>query len=212
MSAKPFPKKERLFPTTSSVPLAASPLRKMGKTEAIPPQNCSRHPPGFLRHSRPDSPASRMAFAGLVASLFFLALRKHLRKGHLMIQRITKTLLILLMLIGLAYAGPSVCLGWSLNPFASNDKAKTTTVSRTTQKPPSAWQKVTTGTKNFFNKTGETLGLKKKQPKKAPPVVAAKPRTLQPKAKEGGMFSFLSPEKKPKDVKDWLGKSEQITP
>lgn len=83
-------------------------------------------------------------------------------------QRITKTLLIVVTLLGLAQAVPSVCFGWSLlHPFASDDKPQTTMVSRTTQKPPSAWQKLTTGTKKFFNKTGETLGLKKKEPKKS---------------------------------------------
>jgi hypothetical protein len=133
-----------------------------------------------------------------------------------MIRRITKTLLIASMLIGLAYARPSVCLGWSLNPFASNDQAQTKTVQvKATQKPPSAWEKVTAGTKNFFNKTGETLGLKKKEPKKAPPVVAVKPRTLQPKAKEsGGLLSWFKPSEpeRPKTVTGWLSHSEQITP
>jgi hypothetical protein len=118
----------------------------------------------------------------------------------------------IVMLIGIANAGSSVCLGWSLNPFASNDKPQTTMVSRTTQKPPSAWNRITTGTKNFFNKTGEALGLKKKEPKKAPPVVAAKPRQIQ-RPEKPGLFSWLTPKPdKPKDVKDWLGKTKQITP
>jgi hypothetical protein len=133
-----------------------------------------------------------------------------------MMQRITKTLLIVVTLLGLAQAVPSVCFGWSLlHPFASDDKPQTTMVSRTTQKPPSAWQKLTTGTKKFFNKTGETLGLKKKEPKKAPPIVAVKPRTIPPKAKQsdGGLTGWLWPkEEKPKDVKGWLDSTKQITP
>ena len=131
-----------------------------------------------------------------------------------MIQRITKTLLIVSVLIGFTNAGPSICLGWSLNPFASDDKPQTTMVSRSTQKPPSMWEKLTTGTKNFFNKTGETLGLKKKEPKKAPAIVAPKPRTLQPKAKpSSGIMSWFSPkEEKPTDVKDWLNSTKQVTP
>ena len=132
-----------------------------------------------------------------------------------MIRRITKPLLIVSLLIGLAYARPSVCLGWSLNPFASNDQGQTKTVQvKATQKPPSVWEKVTTGTKNFFSKTGETLGLKKKEPKKPPAVVAVKPRTLQPKAKEpSGIASWFTPkqEKEP-TVRDWLSHSDQITP
>ncbi len=131
-----------------------------------------------------------------------------------MIRRITKTLLIVGMLSGLAHVGSSLCFGW-WNPFASaDDKPKTTMVSRSTQKPPSAWDKVTTGTKNFFNKTGETLGLKKKEPKKPPAVVAVKPRQVQQKAKqESGLTSWLLPkEEKPKDVKGWLDSTKQVTP
>lgn len=131
-----------------------------------------------------------------------------------MIQRITKTLLIASMLVGLAYARPSVCRGWSLNPFASNDQEQTRMVPvNATQQPPSAWEKVTSGTKNFFNKTGETLGLKKKEPKKAPPVVAARPRTIPQKPKPG-MFSWLKPKETKKDntVSGWLHNSDQIVP
>ncbi len=133
-----------------------------------------------------------------------------------MMHKITRTLVVVVTLIGLALAGPSVCFGWSLlHPFASNDQPQTTMVSRTTQKPPSAWQKITTGTKNFFNKTGETLGLKKKPPKKPPAVVAPKPRVLlpPPKKSDGGVAGWLWPkEEKPKDVKGWLDSTKQVTP
>jgi hypothetical protein len=131
-----------------------------------------------------------------------------------MIQRIAKTLPISSMLIGLLCAGPSVCLGWSLNPFASNDKPQTTMVSRTTQKPPSAWDKVTTGTKNFFNKTGETLGLKKKQPRRPPDVVAARPPQVVPKAKpDRGLFGLFPPkEEKRPTVPDWIGTTKPVIP
>ena len=148
-----------------------------------------------IRSTICDTPASiRRQAAGLLpdsSCLFFsLGLRKHLRKGvrHDAENHENRSLIVV-TLIGLALAGPSVCFGWSLlHPFASNDQPQTTMVSRTTQKPPSAWQKITTGTKNFFNKTGETLGLKKKPPKKPPAVVAPKPRTLlpQPKSRMAG--------------------------
>ena len=130
-----------------------------------------------------------------------------------MIRRITKTLLIASLLIGVAQARQSTCLGWSLNPFAAKEEPQTRNISMTTtQKPPSAWNKVATGTKNIFNKTGETLGLKKKEPKKAPAIVAARPRTIQQRPKQGGMFSWLAPkEDKPKEVKDWLGRTKQVT-
>jgi hypothetical protein len=133
-----------------------------------------------------------------------------------MIQRITRALLIVVILIGLVQAVPSVCFGWSLlHPFTTDDKPTTTMVSRTTQKPPSAWQKFTTGTKNFFNKTGETLGLKKKEPKKAPAIVATRPRQILPRERSsnGGMMGWLFPkEEKPKDVKGWLDSTKQVTP
>lgn len=131
-----------------------------------------------------------------------------------MLQRIAKTLLIGAMLIGLAYARPSVCVGWSLNPFASSDKTQTKTVrTSATKTSPSTWEKATAGTKNFFNKTGEKLGLKKPQPKPAPAIAFAQPRTLQPKTKDSKWSSWFKPEKsKPKDVSDWLGSSAQITP
>ncbi len=131
-------------------------------------------------------------------------------------MKITKTLSIIALSVGLAQAGPSVCFGWSLfSPFASSDKPQTTMVSRSTQKPPSAWEKFTTGTKNFFNKTGETLGLKKKEPRRPPAIVAAKPRKILPRAKQsnGGMFGWLWPKpEKPKDVKGWLDSTKQVTP
>ena len=134
-----------------------------------------------------------------------------------MIRKIARTLLIISMLMGLGYAKPSACLGWSLNPFASNNdqtQVRPVSATKTTKKTPSAWEKLTTGTKSFFSKTGETLGLKKKEPKKAPPVVAAKPRVLQPKAKKsGGLFGWMNPQpEQPTKVEDWMQSTKQITP
>jgi hypothetical protein len=153
----------------------------------------------------PDS--SRLSSLWVCGSIY--------ERAPVMIQRITKTLLVVAILIGLAQTRSSVCFGWSLlHPFTSNDNPQTTMVSRTTQKP-TAWNRFTSGTKNLFNKTGETLGLKKKELKKAPPVVAAKPRTLQPKATQSnsGMMGWLFPkEEKPKDVKGWLNSTKQVTP
>jgi hypothetical protein len=128
-----------------------------------------------------------------------------------MIRRIPKTLLFGAMIVGLAYVGQSANADWSLNPFASN-KSQTKTYNTSAKKSPSAVDKVAKGTKNFFNKTGEAVGLKKSQPKKAPPFVAAKTRTI-PQNNQKGLFSWLVPkEKKDKTVKDWLDHSSQITP
>jgi hypothetical protein len=118
------------------------------------------------------------------------------------------------MFMGLVYANQSACAGWSLNPFASDKPQPNTHNTSATKKPPSALDKVATGTKNLFNKTGETLGLKKPQPKKAPAIVAAKQRVIPPKYQEKkGLFSWLMPkEERPTNVKGWIGSTKQITP
>jgi hypothetical protein len=128
-----------------------------------------------------------------------------------MIRRITKTLLIVSMVIGFMHVGSSAFCGW---PFASDDPPKTTMVSRMKQKPPSTWEKVSSGTKNFFNKTGETLGLKKKEPKKPPAVVAPRQRMLVQKAKKdsGGFLGLFGSKKKDENVAEWMKSTEQIKP
>jgi hypothetical protein len=130
-----------------------------------------------------------------------------------MMRKIPKTLLLGAMIVGLACVGRSAHGDWSLNPFASN-KSQTRTYDTSTKKSPSAADKVAAGTKNFFNKTGEALGLKKPQPKKAPPFVAAKPRTAPPRYQEKkGMFGWLVPDKpRAKTVKEWIDHTSQITP
>jgi hypothetical protein len=131
-----------------------------------------------------------------------------------MIRRITKTLLLGAMFAGIAYGSQSVCLGWSLNPFASNKSQSTVHNTSMAKKSPNALEKIGSGTKKFFNKTGETLGLKKPAPKKAPPVVAAKPREIpQPYREKKGLFSWLAPEQpRDKNVADWIKNTKQITP
>ena len=133
-----------------------------------------------------------------------------------MIRRITKPLLIAAMLVGLSHARSSVCEAWSLNPFASSEKPQTTMYPpRAPKKPPSTWKKITTGTKNFFNKTGETLGLKKPAPKRPPDIVNQTPRQLVQQKKESkSWLSSLGPEEPPRDtsVQDWMHHTTQIKP
>jgi len=131
-----------------------------------------------------------------------------------MIRRITKTLLLGAMFIGLVYANQSACMGWSLNPFASDKPQTNTHNTSATKKSPNALDKVATGTKNLLNKTGETLGLKKPQPKKAPPIVAAKPRVIPPpyKEKKPWFGLFGTKKEKPTTVKGWIESTKQITP
>ena len=133
-----------------------------------------------------------------------------------MMKKIARTLLIGATLVGFAYARPSACNGWSLNPFASNDKPKTTIYpTRAAKKPPSAWTKFTTGTKNFFNKTGEKLGLKKPAPKRPPAIVYQNPRVLtSPRKESKSWFSWAKPAEpdRPKTVQAWMSDTQQITP
>lgn len=132
-----------------------------------------------------------------------------------MFQRITKSLLVAGLLIGLACAIPSKGFGWSLNPFASKKPDAKTYPTNVAKKSTSPLDKVSTGTKNFFNKTGETLGLKKPQPKKPPAIVAAKPRQVPQKyqEKKSWLDAFKPAEReKPKDVKGWIGNTKPVIP
>lgn len=125
-----------------------------------------------------------------------------------------KSLLIGAALIGFAFA-QSANAAWSLNPFASKDKASVKECStKTTKKSPNVIEKMAAGTKNVLDKTGEALHLKKPAPKKPPAVVAAKQRVPTPRYKEKkGLLSFLNPEKeKPKTVGEWIGQTKQSTP
>lgn len=136
-----------------------------------------------------------------------------------MVVRIARILSAGVILILLADAQPAVCEGWSLpNPFASKTDTKkkpVTKVSKTTNAEPSMLEKASTGTKNFFSKTGETLGLKKPEPKK-PTAAYAKPPVLKTPykpEKSSGLSSLFKPEepKRDKTVTDWMQK-ERLDP
>jgi hypothetical protein len=157
------------------------------------------------RRGLPDrSHHSRLRFFGTIP-----------QRTPVMFQTIAKPLLIGAVLIGLVCASQSAYAGWSLNPFASSDKPQTETRPVNSTKKPSALDKVAAGTKNFVNKTGEALHLKKPQPKKPPAVVAVKPRVVPQRYKEKkSWFSWLKPKEPPpeKSVSEWIGKTKQVTP
>jgi hypothetical protein len=105
----------------------------------------------------------------------------------------------------------TACYGWTLNPFSSsgNTTKKKTQITKVTKSEPSTLQKMGTGTKNFFDRTGETLGLKKPAPKK---YTYANPQPLQVQGKKTApskswLSSMFEPEepKKPKTVTEWMG-------
>jgi hypothetical protein len=134
-----------------------------------------------------------------------------------MVVRIARILSACGVLILLTGGRPTVCEGWSLlSPFSSDAKTDakakkpgTTAVNRV-KKEPSTLDKVGAGTKKFFNKTGETLGLKKPEPKKfgyanpqAPRVQPA--RKPEQKSWLGSLSPFKSEEPpRPRNVSEWM--------
>jgi hypothetical protein len=128
-----------------------------------------------------------------------------------MAAKISRILSACVLLALLANARPSVCEAWSLlHPFSSETDTKLQgPAARPTKKEPSTLDKVGAGTKNFFSKTGETLGLKKAQPKK-PLYVSATPKQPvinQPKKNNSkSWFPWMKSEEppRPKNVPEWM--------
>ncbi len=130
-----------------------------------------------------------------------------------MVAKIARMLPAGVALVVLAGARPPECAAWSLwHPFSSESAGETTAPQppvKPVKKEPSALEKVGTGTKNFFNRAGEAVGLKKPEPKK-PEYARVVPPTLVPPKKEppkswiATMFGPEQPEK-PKTVSEWLG-------
>jgi hypothetical protein len=128
-----------------------------------------------------------------------------------MVKRTARTLWAGLILLVLAGAHPAACDGWSLpNPFSTETKTSTKKkpVTKLARKEPSLLDKVGVGTKDFFNRTGETLGLKKPEPKKYGYATAVPPKIqpakkMQKKSWLSGMFQAEEP-KKPKTVSEWM--------
>jgi hypothetical protein len=128
-------------------------------------------------------------------------------------QRIARFLPAAVALVVLAGARPPECAAWSLlHPFSS-DAAAETTASQPPAKPatkePSVLTKVGTGTKSFFNRAGEAVGLKKPEPKQPEYARVISPTVVPPKKPESKswfatMFGPEEPEK-PKTVSEWLG-------
>jgi hypothetical protein len=131
-------------------------------------------------------------------------------------MRIAKIMVLAFIVALWADVRPASCEGWSLlNPFGASGKTKTTKkFGYKTQPEPSLWQKTTSGTKNVFNKTGETLGLKKPTVQR-PTQAFARPPALTPQKKESQSWlgKMFQPEpKKPKTVGDWMKSTKQIVP
>jgi hypothetical protein len=127
-----------------------------------------------------------------------------------MVVKFARILSATLVLALMAEVRPAA--GWSLNPFAT--ETKTTTVHKPAAKSePSTLDKIGSGTKSLVNKTGETLGLKKPEPKR-PTVAYARPQTIKPKKKpqsSSWLPSFMQSEepKKDKNVSDWMSNNKR---
>jgi hypothetical protein len=132
-------------------------------------------------------------------------------------MRIAQITLIAVMLVALAGLRPALCDGWSLpNPFVSKTTTeKKKSVVRPAKKQPTVLDKIGAGTKNFFNKTGEAIGIKKPDKKVQYTMATPKPRTITPAKKtetKSWLPSFLRPEEPKKekmDVKDWIAQPRQ---
>ena len=136
----------------------------------------------------------------------------------MVIKRITRILPAGMALLALAGVRPPACEAWSLlHPFTPDTTAQTTApppAPKPVKKEPSVLQKVGSGTKNFFNRAGEAVGIKKPEPK-PPEFARVVPRTLVPPKKPeskswmGSMFGSDQPETK--TVSDWLG-NDRLNP
>lgn len=140
-----------------------------------------------------------------------------------MVVGITRMLAASVVVVVLAGVGPAYSEGWSLpNPFASETKSGSKTkknisktVSKTTKREPSIFEKIGTSTKTFFNKTGEAIGLKKPETKK-PLYANPTPRTVPSKKAEPKSWfpaPFASEEpNKPKTVEQWMSENKRLDP
>ena len=133
--------------------------------------------------------------------------------------KLVQSLFTLVLLAGIVAVRPQACEAWSLpNPFgwgSSSEKKVKQSPARAAKKPPSTWDKLAAGTKSFFNKTGEALGLKKPAKKGRPQYAYAKPRVAKRRKPESkSWFDWMKPEepKRPKTVNDWMGSTEQVHP
>ncbi len=111
--------------------------------------------------------------------------------------------LIVLTLAVLVEKQPLQAKAWSLadlNPFAKKD---TKTAPRGQLKAPSPWQRIDTGTKQFFTKTKDVLTLKKPEKKNNPSLWNRRPK--RPTNKKPFWSSWFKPKKPgpPKSMEEW---------
>jgi hypothetical protein len=135
-----------------------------------------------------------------------------------MVARISRVLTAGVVVASFVCVQPAALAEWSLpNLFGSSSKSTKKSkkpITKVAKKEPTMLDKLGTGTKSFFDKTGETLGLKKPEPKKFG-YATPSPRNAQtPKKTESKSWlpSPLAPEepKKPKTVEEWMSGNKRL--
>ncbi len=130
---------------------------------------------------------------------------------------VVKYMVLTAVLVAWLGARPLECRGWSIWHPLGDEETKTSKskqpVYKTPKKQPSAWDKLTSGTKGFFNDVGDVLTLRafsKKKPAKPSYARAVPAGANQPKQKESKPWFGLGgkPEENKKDetVSQWIDK------
>ncbi|MCE5267634.1 MAG: hypothetical protein LLG00_07095 [Planctomycetaceae bacterium] len=137
-----------------------------------------------------------------------------------MLLRTGKILLLAIGIVAWTTASPTASMAWALWPFAS--ESSDTTAKRPAPKTvkkaaPSTWDKMSSGTKSFCTKVGDTLTFKKTPPpkKRTPEYAVPRAPDIKPKKKESSWFgSWFKPAdpKKPKTVSDWMDSTKRMDP
>ena len=131
--------------------------------------------------------------------------------------RTARALSLVVMVVLLSSLRSPVCQAWSLWPFgdskAEQPPPKPKPAAKPAKKaPPSAWDNISTGTKSFCNKIGETVGLKKPAPKKPEYAI---PRPMVPQTQSKSWFGSLFQPKDPpppKDAAQFIGQKRPALP
>jgi hypothetical protein len=128
-------------------------------------------------------------------------------KAFIMIKK-TISIVTLIVISGILICSrPSVVYGLSWSSDSSSESKTPYTKKAQSKTEPSTIDKMTNGTKKFFNDVETTVGLKKTTPKKDIPSNAwVKPKKVET-SKSSGFWSWFSSKeepKKPKTPSDWL--------
>ncbi len=137
-----------------------------------------------------------------------------------MVAKIARIVTASLVLVAFLSVRPAVCNGlWPFSGDKSESDAsrsngatpRTNIVATSSQTQPSTFDKIGTGTKNFFTKIGNTVTGKKTPTRQdnAAPVYPKNPLTMQDKDKSWWPSWLRSEKEKPKTVQQFLRESKR---